>query len=136
MQELNSFSHSTFRLQYHMVFIMKYRKNALTNVMLERIKEIFSDTLKKWRCRLVEFGGEKDHVHLLIDAHPSLNLSDLVGNLKSITARRMRQEFDEELKKHYWKPYFWSQSYAALSVSSGANLETLIRYLQEQEKPE
>lgn len=135
MQALHTLSHATFRLQYHIVFVMKYRHKALTAEMLARLESLFGDILRQWRCTLVEFGGEADHIHLLVDAHPSLNLAELVGNLKSVSARKMRQEFASELKPYYWKPYFWSRSYAALSVASGANLETLIAYLQNQETP-
>ncbi len=41
------------------------------------------DTLTKWRSNLVEFSGESDHIHLVIETHPSLNLSQLVANLIS-----------------------------------------------------
>lgn len=104
--------------------------------MLDRLRRIFADVLAKWRCELIEFGGEADHIHLLIEAHPSLNLAQLIGNLKTVSARRMRQENAEYLRKFFWKPYFWSRSYAVLSVGSGVPLEKLIEYVQSQEAPE
>ncbi|MDR9402612.1 MAG: IS200/IS605 family transposase, partial [Halothece sp. Uz-M2-17] len=64
MEELTSFkssSHSAYRLQYHIIFTVKYRKPIITKAMLDRLEEIFSDVCGKWRCRLVEFGGEADH---------------------------------------------------------------------------
>jgi len=103
--------------------------------MHERLREIFDDLLRNWRCRLVEFGGEADHVHLLIDAHPSMNLSQMIGNLKTVSARRVRQEFPDQLKPYFWKPYFWSKSYAIISVGGRASLETLVEYIRNQESP-
>ncbi|HEU0196203.1 MAG TPA: IS200/IS605 family transposase [Nevskiaceae bacterium] len=88
----------------------KYRHKCITAEMLARLEMIFADVLEKWRCRLVEFGGEADHVHLLIDAHPALDLSRMIGNLKTVSARRMRQEYAAHLKPYFWKPYFWNEA--------------------------
>ena len=82
----------------------------------------------------LEFGGEVDHVHLLVSGHPAVNLSRMVGNLKMVSARKMRSEFAAHLKKYYWKPTFWSSSYAAFTVGS-ADLKTVVKYIQGQESP-
>lgn len=88
----------------------------------------------KWRTELTEFNGESDHVHLLVSMHPTVAVSDLVSNLKTVTARRMRSEFAAHLKPYYWKPVFWSAAYAAFSVGA-ADLKTVIEYIQNQERP-
>ena len=103
--------------------------------MLKRLENVFRHVLVKWDCELVEFSGESDHVHLLIDAHPSLELSKLIGNLKTVSARRIRAEFSEYLKPFFWKPYFWSRSYCVITAG-GASLEKLKEYIQGQEKPD
>jgi len=103
--------------------------------MLERLEVISRDILTKWRCHLVEFGGEADHVHLLIEAHPAMDLSRLVGNLKTVTARRIRSEYAEHLAQYFWKPIFWNKAYAIISVGGRANLNTLISYIQDQDTP-
>nr|WP_308189919.1 transposase [Nostoc sp. XA010] len=50
-----------------MVLVVKYRRKAIDAEILKRLREIIADTLKKWDCELLEFNGEADHVHLLID---------------------------------------------------------------------
>ena len=95
LSTLKTSSHSAYRLQYLMIFTVKYRKKIITKSMLDRLEEIFSDVCGKWRCRLVEFGGESDHVHLLVDAHPAMDLSRFVGNLKTVSSGRMRKENQE-----------------------------------------
>jgi putative transposase len=127
--------HAAFKIFYHLVFSVKYRHKCITSEMLDRLKEVLDDVLRKWRCRLVEFGGESDHIHLLIEAHPALDLSRLIGNLKTVSARRMRQEYAEHLNRYFWKPYFWSKAYAVLSVGGRAPLEKLLTYIQDQETP-
>jgi len=132
---LRTQSHSAFRLHYHLVLTVKYRHKCITKEMLERLEVISRDILTKWRCHLVEFGGEADHVHLLIEAHPAMDLSRLVGNLKTVTARRIRSEYAEHLAQYFWKPIFWNKAYAIISVGGRANLNTLISYIQDQDTP-
>lgn len=131
---LKTRSHAAFRLNYHVVMVIKYRHKAITLDMLERMRDIFADVLGKWGCEIVEFNGESDHVHLLIDAHPALDLSRLVGNLKTVSARHIRKEYAEHLRPFFWKPYFWSRSYC-ITTTGGASLETIKNYVLSQEKP-
>lgn len=60
--------------------------------MLERLQEIFAETLRKWDCKLIEFNGEKDHVHLLFKTTPNLQMSVLINNLKTVSSRLIRKE--------------------------------------------
>ena len=135
-QSLRTSNHAAFRIFYHLVFSVKYRHKAINAEMLKRLAVIFSDVLEKWGCRMVEFGGEADHVHILIEGKPAMDLSRLVGNLKTVSARRMRSEFAEHLKPFFWKPYFWNKAYAVISVGGRAPIETLLQYIQDQDAPE
>lgn len=135
MQALRTRNHAAFRIFYHVVFSVKYRHKAITAEMLVRLREVFEHVLAQWDCRLVEFGGEADHVHLLIDAKPALDLSRLIGNLKTVSARRMRQEYATHLRRYFWKPYFWNKAYAVISVGGRAPLEALLQYIQDQDAP-
>lgn len=135
LSSLKTCNHSAYRLYYHLVLSMKYRHPCLTAPMLERLEEMLRDLLTQWSCRLIEFGGEPDHVHLLFETTPTVKPSDLVKNLKSVTARRMRKEFAAELAPFYWKPYFWNRAYALISVGGRANIETLLRYIENQDDP-
>lgn len=137
MQPLNTLrtkNHSAYRLHYHIVFVIKYRHKVINKNIMERMRDIFSNVLAKWECELTEFGAEGDHVHLLIDAHPSLNLSRLIGNLKTVSARHIRKENEEYLKPFFWKNYFWSRAYA-VTTTGGANLEKIKDYVLSQESP-
>ena len=126
-----SSSHAVFNIKLHVVFVTKYRRKTLTPELLEYLKTAFSEILLAWRCKLVEFGGEADHVHLLIDIHPALDISVLINNLKTASARRSRNRFAEHLSAFYWKPLFWHRAYFVGSVG-GATLETVRAYVESQ----
>ena len=127
----NSLSHAVFNIKLHVVFVTKYRRKTLTPELLDYLKKAFSEILMAWRCKLVEFGGEADHVHLLIDIHPALNISILINNLKTASSRRSRNRFAQHLAQFYWKPLFWHSAYFVGSVG-GATLETVRAYLESQ----
>jgi putative transposase len=136
-QPTKSLSHSVYLLRLHIVFVTKYRRKVFTAQMLKYAEKTFAVILNDWRCSLIEFGGEEDHVHLLVDIHPALNISTLVNNLKSASSRRIRNEFADRISKFYWKPVFWHRAYFVGSVGD-VTLATIKRYVEQQgtkEKP-
>ncbi len=66
-------------------------------------------------AELREFNSETGHVHLLVRYPPRVALSRLVGSLKSVSARRLRQEFPGHIRKYLRGEHFWSPSYFAAS---------------------
>ena len=94
---------SVYKLNAHIVFVVKYRRKAINTEILARLKEIFTDTLQKWDCTLLEFNGEPDHVHLLIDYKPDKPLSILIGNLKTVSSRLIRKEFPDLGSKYFYR---------------------------------
>ena len=123
---MNRSHHSVFSLQAHLVLVTKYRRKVLREELRVFLQELFEELLKKWRCRLLEFGGEEDHVHLLLDLRPDVQPSKLVNNLKTVSSRRLRRVYEEELTRCYRKPVVWSRSYCLVSCG-GASLGSVER---------
>jgi putative transposase len=61
-------------------------------------------------------------------------LSRLVGSLKGVSARRLRQEYPGHIVKYLWGAHFWSPSYFAASCG-GAPLSIIKEYLEQQKRP-
>ncbi len=113
------------------MFVTKYRRKVITPLMLADLRKLFAEILSGWRCSLLEFGGETDHVHLLVDIHPALQISVLINNLKTSSSRRIRAKYADHLRRFYWKPFFWHRAYYVGSVGH-ASLETVKRYVESQ----
>jgi putative transposase len=127
---------SVYKLTAHVVLVTKYRKKAISEKVLLRLKEIFTDTLIKWECNLVEFNGECDHVHLLIDYKPDISLSKLIANLKTVSSRLIRRDFPELASKYFYnKPYFWTGAYFVASCG-GVTVTQLKKYVENQKTPQ
>lgn len=128
-------SHAVYSLRLHVVFVTKYRRKVINEEMLVFLEAAFRGVLESWHCRLEEFGGDSDHVHLLISIHPALDISKLINNLKSATSKKVRSHFSEQVAKFYWKPYFWHRAYYIGSVGM-VSLETIRRYIEQQSTTE
>jgi putative transposase len=128
-------SHSVFSVRLHFVFVTHYRRKVITAPMLERLREMVWQVSKKMDCELIEFSGEMDHVHILLDFHPKNSISAVAGCLKSSTARVMKKDFPEQVSNFYKdKVSFWSNSYYVAS-SGGAPIEKLKEYIKNQDAP-
>ena len=115
---LNKNRHSVYDLEYHLVVVTKYRHPVLTPEVTERLLAISRELLEvRWPCRIFEINTSVDHIHILFEAPPQVQLSKLVNNYKTVTSRLLRKEFAEFLSRFYWKPYFWSLSYFIATVS-------------------
>lgn len=123
-----------FKLFTHLIFTTKYRRGVITAEMLERLREVFSETLLQMKGELLEFNGEDDHVHLMVSIPPQTAVSHLVGKLKGKSSYFIRKEYWPLVKKKLWGDHFWSPSYCAVSCG-GAPLEVLKKYIEQQRVP-
>ena len=132
---MKSHYHCVYKLTYHLVLVTKYRKKCLSNEMLNRLEEIVKKNCADWEIDLLEFNGEADHIHLLLEMHPNIMPSKFINNIKTVSSRLIRKEFDAELKQYYWKPVLWTRAYCLLTTG-GATIDVIREYIQNQERPE
>lgn len=124
--------HSCYLLEYHLVVVTKYRHPVLTGKLKDRLLELSFNVIEDyWKCRTLEISTDKDHIHILFESKPQVQLSKLVNNYKTVTSRILRKEFADELSPYYWKPYFWSDSYFIGCVSDRTR-EAVRFYIQNQ----
>ncbi len=124
--------HCVYHLHYHLVLVTKYRKKCFTKKLMQRLEEICNRLCEKWNSDILEFGGEEDHIHLLLSLHPNIMPSRLINSLKTVTSRLIRKEFKEHLDKFYWKPKLWTRAYCLVSAG-GASLDILKKYIEKQQ---
>ncbi|MEW2086327.1 IS200/IS605 family transposase [Streptomyces sp. NPDC005283] len=133
-QDIRTGPHSAFVLHAHLVFVTKYRHKVFTDQHLTRLEEIMRSVCTDFEVEMVEFNGENNHIHLLVNFPPKVALSKLVNSLKGVSSRRMRQEYPD-LVRHYWRAQrLWSGSYFAGSVG-GAPLSIVRQYIEQQSRP-
>ena len=124
-------AHSVFSIVMHSYFVTAYRRKCLAPAMIERASEVGAGVLIKNDSILLECDGEADHIHFLIDMHPSCAPSVLLGSMKSAISRILRKEFESELRPYFpnWRKGLWGDQLYIGSVG-GAPIETIKQYIQ------
>jgi putative transposase len=119
---------AVFSLKYHLVWCPKYRRPVLAPPVDGRLKALLAEVAGEHGMTLHATEVMPDHVHLFVEADPTLCVAEIVNRLKGRTSRLLRQEFPSLRSR---LPTLWSRSYFAASVGavSGA---TIRRYIAAQ----
>ena len=120
--------YSTYACEYHIIWCTKYRRSALSDEIQARLKEIVLESQGKYEFIVRALETMADHVHLLISIPPTENVSIIIGKIKGITAKVLREEFPH-LKSRL--PNLWTRSYFVASTG-GVTLESLKQYVESQ----
>lgn len=132
-----STSHSRYNLQYHFVWIPKYRRSFLVGKIAARLKEILKDIAFNYKIKIIAMEVMPDHVHILVEAPPKLAPSRIVQIFKGISSRRLREEFLDIIKQYIWKKRtLWAVGYYVASVSDIATTEIVKEYIKNQKSAE
>jgi putative transposase len=122
--------HCVFNLHVHLVFVTKYRRNIFSQEILKDLSNIFANVSTIFEAQLIECNGKSDHVHLLINYPPKVQLSKLVNSLKGVSSRILRKNYPHILHSN-WKTCLWSPSYFAASCG-GAPITIIRQYIEQQ----
>lgn len=130
--KLDKGAHSVYALQYHLVQVVKYRRKVFTNddivdFLKQKVKEISST----FDVEIINQECDKDHIHIIFKAKPTLNIPRYLNALKTITSREIKRNFPE-VKKKLWKSAFWAPSYF-ITTTGQVTLDQLKKYVDGQE---
>ena len=123
--------HTKHRLQYHLVWLPRYRKRVLRGKIAIRLKSLLYEGCRMNGWWIHRIGIEHDHVHLLIQAKPREGIAEVVNILKGGSSRALRKEFPE-LKEFLWGDSFWSDGYFAETVGK-VDEAVVRRYIEAQQ---
>jgi putative transposase len=115
------------QIYIHVVFSVKFRQYL--------IQKEWSDELHKYICGIVNgkdqkvfaIGGMPDHIHILINLKPNINISDLVRDIKANSTKWIN---DKGIVKGKFQ---WQAGFGAFSISK-SQLDIIINYINNQEK--
>ena len=127
--------HVVFNLHIHLVFVAKYRRKVFTKEILDDMRQIFESVCTDFEAQLVEFDGENDHVHLLVNYPPKVSISKLVNSLKGVSSRMIRRKNYPSIREKLWGGALWSPSYFAGSCG-GASISIIRQYIEQQNTPD
>ena len=127
-------SHPVFKIEYHFVWVTKYRYKRLVGDVGQRVREWVRQTGDAFEIRIIKGVVSKDHVPMLVSAPPEMAPSEMMRRIKGRTAHKLFESFPR-LKQRYWGRHFWARGYFCATV--GEMTEEMIKeYLEHQFEPD
>src|SRR3989344_5799068 len=133
MVEFVRSSHKVFKIKYHVVFCIKYRKDLFTEEKyIETVKQICKDIEDRFYVKFETTGFDDDHVHFLIESlTTTYSPAKIFQIVKSITARELfKRHF--EIKNELYHGEVWSDGGYVGTVGEGVNAEIIRNYIRKQ----
>ncbi|QWH69709.1 IS200/IS605 family transposase (plasmid) [Bacillus wiedmannii] len=120
--KLDSNNHSVFLLYYHLVLVVKYRRNLFDDDMSDYAKDMFVRLSENYNITLVEWNHDVDHVHILFKAHPNTEMTKFINAYKSASSRLIKRDFPQ-VKKKLW---------FCLLTTGGSPIDVVKTYIENQ----
>jgi len=126
-------SHTVFNIEYHFVWVTKYRYKVLSGEVALRVKELVRQSCEALEINIISGVVSKDHVHVFVSAPPSMAPSEIMRRIKGRTSTKLFEEFPH-IKKRYWGRHFWARGY--FCATSGQVTDEMIKsYLDHHFEP-
>jgi len=125
-------AHKAFKIKYHFVFCIKYRKDLFSdNKYIKTVSNVCKGFEDRYHMKFETIGFDEDHVHFMIQSVPKYSASQIFRLVKSITAIQLFEEHPD-LKKELWGGEFWSDGGYVATVGEGVNAEIIRDYIKKQ----
>ena len=115
MGDYRTGAHAKFKIEYHFVWVTKYRYELLRGEVANRLVELVRQTCHMMEIEILRGVVSKDHVHILVSATPQYSPSKIMRRIKGRSSIKLFEEFPH-LKKRYWGRHFWARGYFCVTA--------------------
>ena len=130
--EVRKLNHSVYRIQYHIVWVTKYRLKLLNPGLRDHLRKLLFKTIRSMPgVEIQEINIQKEHLHIMIVIPPKYAISEVVGKLKSGTSRIFRERYRLFKNAYGEKEVMWSTGFFVSTV--GIDEHIIRRYIKYQE---
>ena len=91
----NKTRHSVYKLTYHIVLVVKYRKRVIT----EDISRCLLRLLCGYNLEVMEWNYEEDHIHTIIKTPLDFNIIKTLNSYKNRSSREIRDTYPQVMAK-------------------------------------
>ena len=132
--------HCKYNINYHLVWIPKYRKLVLEGEVKDSLDTILTEQCKTLQLEKLALEIMPDHLHLFTGARPTHIPALIVKQLKGVSSRKLREQFPELEYLGYpsqWKQFkhLWARGYYCGSAGH-VSQDAVKRYILEQDGKE
>jgi putative transposase len=128
-------AHCSYRIRYHLVFVVKYRKSLIDDKLFEYLKNICKGIQERYFIWFEAIGHENNHVHIVVEVAPKYSPSRIIQICKSILAKQIFKRFPE-IKDELWGGEFWTDGGHVDTIGDGRALVAVKNYVLNQGREE
>ena len=103
-------SHTVFNIEYHFVWVTKYRYKVLTGDVGLRVRELIRQSCESFEIQIMKGVVSPDHVHIFVSAPPTMAPSEIMRRIKGRSSSKLFSEFPH-LRKRFWGRHFWARGF-------------------------
>ncbi|MFA5599314.1 MAG: IS200/IS605 family transposase [Phenylobacterium sp.] len=124
-------NHSIYNLNYHIIFVIKYRHEVLKCKIEAYTKQRLEELCILYGWELISMEIMPDHIHLFLSTKPKVAPLSIATTLKSILTVDIFKEFKDLKKKYFWGSGLFSRGTYYGSAGT-VSAETIKKYIEEQ----
>ena len=132
MEAYRTGAHTVYNIEYHFVWVTKYRYHVLKGEIGHRVKELIRQSCESREIKILKGHVSKDHIHILVSCPPHLSPAKIMQYLKGRSSRRLQDEFPA-LKKRYWGNHLWARGYFC-ATAGRVSEEQIRKYIEGHSK--
>ena len=127
--------HRVYSLIYHLIFVVKYRQEVFVRDIgiIGDIKDKIIELSGGFEVDVLEIECGIDHIHLLISAKPTLDMTKYMNIVKGHSSRYIRDKYSDFLRDKLWGNHFWSRSYF-IATTGNVSIDALKQYVENQRR--
>ncbi len=118
-------TYSQIYIQY--VFAVKGKQNLLQKPWREDVFKYISGIIKAKGQKSIIVNGVENHVHVFVGLKPSMNISDLVRDIKNNSSKFINEQ------KYLPVKFSWQEGYGVFSYSH-SHIDNVYKYIANQEE--
>jgi len=121
--------HTVYNINYHIVWIPKYRRHILIHGVKERLTDILHEIAERYDFDIETMDVQPDHIHVFCSAPPRYAPSQVAAIMKSISAKKLFEEFPQ-IKKELWGSHLWARDYYVGTAGDKITSDMIKRYIK------
>lgn len=123
--------HAVYNLNYHIVFVTKYRHEVLKDQVEAYVKTRMQELCNQYGWEMLALEVMPDHIHLFVSAEPKVAPLAIATTLKSILTVDVFKKFKNLKSKYFWGSGLFSRGcyYGSAGTVSSA---TIKQYIENQ----
>ena len=130
MDDSESLAHSKWECKYHVVWIPKYRRQALYAELRKHLGPVLRELARQREVVVEEGHLQLDHVHMLLSIPPKYAVAQVLGYIKGKSAIHIARSYLGR-RQNFTGQHFWARGYYVATV--GRNEAAIREYIRKQQ---